>query len=183
MNQGRCRKLETELRAMLGEHFDDLEVTVEKNPRWNRMSATFVWDGFAGLLPEERFQRLAAVIPEEFRATHLAGFVWLELSPGESVDAFLKRPRSEDVEPREAQVYNGLTRAGFFEELSKSLGRSPKKKCQGDFSTTVEILRAKKYSASKLQDARLLFIRYGAYCDCQALESVAPELAERHAAE
>ncbi len=165
---------------MLGEHFDDLDVTIEKHPRWDRMSVTFVWDGFADLLPEERFQRLAAVLPEEFRAEQLSGFVWLELAPGESVEAFLKLPRSEDVEPREAQVYAGLTRAGFFEELSKSLGRSPKKKCPGDFSTTLEILRAKKYSASKLQDARLLFIRFGAYCDCQALESVAPELAEKH---
>ena len=165
---------------MLGEHFDGLVVTVEKNPRWDRMSVTFVWEGFTSLLPEERFQRLAAVLSEDFRASNLAGFVWLELAPGESVDAFLKLPRSEDVASREAEVYAALNRAGFFDELSKALGRNPKKKCAGDFSATDDVLRAKKYSTAKLRDARLLFIRYGAYCDCQALESVAPELAEKH---
>lgn len=180
MDSERRRKLEADLRELLAEPFEGLEVRVEKNPRWNRMSVTFEWEGFAGLLPEERFQRLAAVVPEEFRTSRLAGFVWLELTPGESVDTFMKLPRSEDVEPREAQVYRSLARTGFFEDLAKALGRNPKKKCPGDFSLTTEILRGKKFTATKVQDARLVFIRHGAYCDCQALESVAPELAEKH---
>ena len=97
----RDRKLEKKLHEMLAERFVGIEVRVEHIDRWQRMGVTFRWSGFAGLLPEERFQRLAAALPDTYREQELQGLVWLELAPDESVGQFLKLPRSEDVADRE----------------------------------------------------------------------------------
>ena len=69
---------------------------------------------------------------------------------------------------------------GFFESLAESLGQSPDKSCPGDFSTSADVLADKCFSSGQIRDAKLVFIRYGAYCDCQVLESVCPALAELH---
>lgn len=175
------RKLEMDLVAMLAKGFPGLTVEVAHSKRWNRPCVTFRWKGFAGLLPEERFQRLVAVIPESFRADRLQGCVWLELAPGESVDEFLKCPRSEDIESRASDVYRGLERRGFFDALRKSLGKTPKRSCKGDFSHTRKVLSSQKVSDRAVQDARLLFIRHGAYCDCQVVAGVEPALKEQYA--
>ena len=173
-------EIEGELRAMLAETFPGLNVGVERNDRWNRPCATFEWPGFAGLLPEERFHRLVQAIPESFRTARMRGFVWLELAPGERVEAFLKLPRSEDVVDNEATIYAGLCDAGFFEILRTRIGRSPQKTCRGGFAETDAALGAKNYSDAKRTDAKLLFIRHGVYCDCQVLETLEPELAKLH---
>jgi hypothetical protein len=168
----RDKELEEDLTALLSARFPGISVSTAYSDRWGRMSVTFRWAGFSGLLPEERFHRLAAVIPAAFRETRLAGFVWLELAPKESIDSFLKLPRSEDIARRARRIHGKLAEIGFFEGLRKRLGASPKKKCGGDFSLAAETLSSKKASASLARDARLLFIRHGAYCDCQVMESV-----------
>jgi hypothetical protein len=145
------------------------------------MCVTFHWEGFTELLPEERFQRLVAAIPADVRESRLEGFIWLELAPDETVDAFLKFPRSEDVVGREAPIFKGLVKAGFLEALRKALGKAPEKRCTGDFAQTYAVLAARKYSAAKLRDAKLLFIRQGTYCDCQVLASAWPGLTQRYA--
>ena len=81
-------KLQADLEAAVRGAFDGMTVSVAFSERWKRMSVHFVWDGFAGLLPEERFQRLASTIDEEFRESRLAGFVWLETTPSESMMKF-----------------------------------------------------------------------------------------------
>ena len=48
---------------------------------------------------------VSAVIPTDFREQKMAGFVWLELAQGESVEEFLKLPRSEDIADREAEIF------------------------------------------------------------------------------
>ena len=175
------RKLEMELVAKLARAFPGMTVEVGRSERWNRMCVTFRWVGFADLLPEERFQRLVAVLPEGFRKTKLDGFVWLEFRPTETFEEFLKLPRSEDVADREEAIYGGLLRAGYFGALRESLGPAPEKNCAGGFSKTVELLSGEQYIPSKIREAKLLFIRHGVYCDCQVLESVQPALEHRHA--
>jgi len=177
----RDKDVASELTAMLSASFPGITVEAGHSERWDRMCVTFRWAGFAGLLAEERFQRLARLIPDDFRDRRLAGFVWLELAPDDTVDGFLKLPRSEDVADREATIYAELVEIGFFESLAKSLGRSPDKNCGGDLSKSAEVLSTLKYSATKVRDAKLLAIRLGAYCDCQVLQSVQPALAELHA--
>ena len=174
----RHQKLETELTAMLGDRFPGLTVEISHSKRWDRPCVKFRWRGFAELLPEERFHRLAIAIPEQFRESELGGFVWLELAPNESVAKFLKLPRSEDKTDKQQDVYAGLKRTGFFAFLSETLGPSPERTCPGDFSNTVDILSAQKFSAGRIRNAKLLFIRHGAYCDCQILQTVEPALAE-----
>jgi len=175
------RKLETDLAEMLEPAFPGLSVTVELSERWQRPCATFVWSGFAGLLPEERFHRLVQAIPASFRTKRMGSVVWVELSPGETVDSFLKLPRSEDVAPKEATIYAGLCKAKFFDALRASMGRSPRESCSGGFVATDAVLAEKKYSAARATEAKLLFIRHGVYCDCQVLETVQPALAKLYA--
>lgn len=175
-------ELARELTEILRSRFPGIEVSAERSARWDRPCVTFVWSGFESLLPEERFHRLAAVIPEGVRERKLAGFVWLELSPGEDIDAFLKLPRSEDVEKREPSVYRKLKSAGFFEKLSKALGSSPKRKCDGGFTLTQSALESSGEDEDTIRDAKLVFIRHGVYCDCQVLQTAEPALTSRDSA-
>ncbi len=177
----RDKTVENELIEMLSDGFPGITVEVVHSERWNRMSVIFRWSGFADLLPEERFQRLVSVIPDSFRASRLAGFVWLELAPNESIDVFLKHPRSEDVVEREGEIYARLSKASFFAGLKKSMGRSPQKACGGDFARVAEVLSAAGWSAEAIRDTKLVFIRHGAYCDCQIVETVAAALREHYA--
>lgn len=175
------RELQADLVEILESALPGLTVSVEMSERWKRPCATFIWSGFQGLLPEERFHRLVQAIPESFRTKRMSGVVWVELAPGEEVDAFLKLPRSEDVAPKEAKIYAGLCKVKFFDALQASMGRSPQKSCSGRFTATEAVLGEKNYSASRTTEAKLLFIRHGVYCDCQVLETAQAELAKLHA--
>lgn len=173
-------RLARELTDMLASHLSGIEVAIDQTSRWDRPCVTFRWEGFADLLPEERFQRLMRRIPPSFIDENMPGFVWLELAPGESVDEFLKQPRSEDVAKREAGIYGELMKVGFFDALSAMLGANMRAACPGSFRDTQAVLKKKKRSSARITDAKLLFIRYGAYCDCQVLQTVRAELAQEH---
>ena len=172
------KRVEAELAAMLGPRFPGMTVTVAHSERWNRKSVTFRWSGFAGLLPEERFHRLVSVLSEDFIETCMKGFVWLELAPGETVDAFLALPRSEDIAGREPSIYGELLKVGFFDSLRSALGKTPEKSCLGDFSKTQVLLSATVHTTDAIRTAKLLLIRHGAYCDCQTLLTAEPSLAQ-----
>ncbi len=174
-------RLEAELRAILSPKYPKMTVEVAHSDRWDRVCITFRWSGFAGLLPEERFQRLASAIPEDFRHSRLNGFVWLELAPGESVDAYLELPRSEDLADQEPTVYRELVEADFFKFLGAKMGPRPDNACRGDFHDTGVVLSARGFSDRGICEAKLLFIRHGAYCDCQVLQVVQPVLAKLYA--
>ena len=154
------KKLESELNGLVASAFPTMTVEVAQSDRWNRMCVTFRWAGFTSLLPEERFHRLARVIPEDFRQSRLRDVVWLELADGETVDAYLKLPRSEDLGDREAGVYRELIAARFFESLRTKMGGNAEKSCRGGFENTDAVLSARKRSAAKIRDAKLLFIRH-----------------------
>jgi len=173
-------ELQRELTEMLNGRFPGMTVEVAHSERWNRMSVTFRWSGFRDLLPEERFQRLAAAIPDSFREAKLLGFIWLELAPNETIDAFLKLPRSEDVADREVCIYDKLEAAGFFTALKKAMGKSPQKSCTGEFAKAAEILNGAGFKSDAVRDAKLVFIHHGAYCDCQIVETVGPALQENY---
>ena len=173
--------LQSELVAMLEPTFRGITVEIRRGERWKRMCVTFRWPDFAELVPEERFHRLVGVIPDDFCKERLGGFLWLELAPGETIDDYLKLPRSEDVADRERDICAGLIEVHFFELLGRSLGPSPDKKCPGDFSISAGVLGERGYSTAKIREAKLAFIRHGCYCDCQALLSAQPAFAESHA--
>lgn len=175
-------KTESDLADMLGELFPDITVDIGLSKRWDRVCVTFRWGGFAGLLPEERFHRLVGVIPEDFRTKKMIGFIWLELEPQETIDSFMKQPRSEDIGNRELEIDASLRRVGFYGALQKTMSAKRNKGCPGDFSLSQQILVKVKCNDQQIIDARLLFIRFGAYCDCQVLQSVEPAFSKRHAA-
>jgi hypothetical protein len=162
-------KLAEDLRALLTPAYPGIEVEVGHNNRWSRRCLTFRWAGFAGLLPEERFHRLVRAIPEEFQKARLAGCIWLELAPAETVDQYLAYPRSEDVASREPAIIEELARVDFFSALGSLMGPTPESRCGGDLSQSSDVLIKKKYASESVRNAKLVLIRNGAYCDCQAL--------------
>ena len=170
--------LKRELAAMLSVKFPEIGVKVAHSAKWNRPCVTFASRDFSGLLPEERFHRLVAVIPTEFREQKMAGFVWIELAEGETVEEFLKLPRSDDIANCEAEIYGELAAVKLFDSLAESMGTSPDKRCSGDFREMIRVLSAKRFSAKKMRDAKLLMIRHRAFCDCQILLTARPELAK-----
>ncbi len=174
------KQLAAELSEMLGPTYPGIEVEIGQNPRWQRRCVTFRWGGFADLLPEERFHRLVRAIPEEYRVAKLAGAVWLELAPNETVDQFLQQPRSEDVAERESAIYGRLIEAGLFGRLESAMQPAPDRACAGDFSRTRSILSDKGFGEEDLRDAKLSLIRHGAYCDCQVLLTARPEFSRTY---
>ncbi len=170
--------LQQELAALVETKFPGMTVDVGHSARWDRPCVTFSWDGFANLLPEERYHRLATVIPERVRTERLQGYVWLELAADESVDDFLKQPRSEDVASKQRAVYRKLIDTGFFDALSKAAGPSPDTSCRGDFRVTNDTFANKKFSGKAAREAKLVFILHGVYCDCQVLLTAQTALAE-----
>ncbi len=168
------------LTAVLAPAYPGITVEVGPNERWNRPCITVRWAGFADLLPEERFQRLVKELPDDLRKRALSGFIWLELAAKETVDEFLKLPRSEDVEAKAGTIHRSLNKLGFYEALTSSMGRSPQAVCAGNFAQSIAVLKKKKAAESKRRDARLLFIRQGAYCDCQIIETVRAELDKQY---
>jgi len=176
------KQLATELTSLLEDSFPGISIEVdEHHPRWQRRCLVFRWEGFNELLPEERFHRLLQVIPEEYRTKKLIGAVWLELGPKETLEEFLQSPRSEDVADAEPDLYRKLIKGNVFGTLDVSMGSSPEGTCTGDFSKTLGILRGNSFSREQIRDARLVFIRHGAYCDCQVLTTAQPALARLHA--
>jgi len=174
-------RLKHELLEILSAKFPGIEIEVENSAKWDRPCVTFRSKEFAGLLPEERFQRLAAVIPTEFREQKMAGLVWVELAEGESLEAFLKLPRSEDIAEREAEIYGQLARVKLFELLKEAMGTSPDRRCMGDFREMERLLTIKRFPADGIRDAKLLMIRHRAYCDCAILLTAQAELARLYA--
>lgn len=156
--------------------FPGVTVEVGSVERWDRPCITVRWNGFADLLPEERFHRIVKELPGDVRDASLSGFIWLELAPEETIEEFLKYPRSEDIDGKEPILHADLTKLDFYSALGSAMGRSPKASCTGDFSRTLAALKKCNATATKQREARLLFIRHGAYCDCQVLEAVRPQL-------
>jgi hypothetical protein len=168
--------LEAQLLAMVQPSLDGITVEAGYAARWKRKCVLFRWKGFDRLLPEERFQRLCTMIPEDFRESRLAGFVWLELAPDEPVDGFLRLPRSEDVAGREKDLYAELKACGVFEALRTGLGRPLEAHCRGDFAMLERILQGKKYPPTGIRDVKLVCIRHHAFCDCQVVQTALQEL-------
>jgi len=161
--------IESELRAMLGAAFDGMTIEAGHSPRWRRMQLVLRWEGFAGLLPEERFRKIMQVIPADYYEQTLRGAVFFELTADESIEQFMGLPRSDDVVDDEPRVIRMLDTVGFFNALRASLGSAPAEACGGDLSAARRLLRARGVPAADVVTACLTFIRHGAFCDCEAL--------------
>lgn len=175
-------KLKEQLLGLVAEACPGMTVELGHSERWDRPLVTFTWAGFSGLLPEERYHRLARLIPESFRREDMRGYVWLELVPDEDLEQFLKMPRSEDIKSRRQEIYNGLLRADFFSTLSEAMDGQPVENCGGGFQKLRECLKLKRFSAKHIDEAKMLFICYGAFCDCQAVVTIQPKLEEEFGA-
>ena len=169
----------TKLHEFLDAGQPGIEIDVGLSERWRRTCLTFRHASFEGLLAEQRFRRLMQQIPEEFYEKHLRGAVWLELAPEETVDDALRAPRSDDVVDAEPAIVERLQQIAFFEVLESTMGETPIESCGGDFALSRKVLADKGITGDEQRDACLVFIRHGAYCDCEVLLAARPSLASQ----
>lgn len=167
-------EIASELAGFVGKVCPGVQVEVGHSQRWDRRCLTFRWAGFAGLLPEERFRLVAKPVPPAFYEAHCAGSVWLELAEGETLDAYLKLPRSEDIDPRLPQVWALLREVNFFAALEDELVRIAVADCPDDLSISKRVLAAKEVGAEQAREAVLAFMRHEAYTDWEVLRKVRP---------
>jgi len=171
------------LRKLLEPHLPGIEVEVGRSRRWQRMTVTFRHEKFASLLPEQRFRALLQLIPSEFYETYLRDAVWFELAPGENAETVSQARRSEDVAAEEPGLARVLLQSGFFQCLAGRLAQSPIEKCCGDFAVTRAALADAGLPDPQQRDACLVFIRHGAYCDCEVLLAARGKLEELYGKE
>ncbi len=163
-----------DLVGFLADSCPGIDVTVGRSERWQRTCLTFRWEGFRTLLLEERFRRIARLIPPEYFRSHCRDAVWLELAPDESIDEFLAQPRSEDVDSRLPDIWKMLRGCSFFAALEDELVRIPLGSCPDDLSVSKRVLAAKNLTADEVRDACLAFIRKEACNDWEVLQKVRP---------
>ena len=171
--------LRADLFALLGQSFPGIDISLGHSVRWNRSTIEFRWEGFAGLLPEERFRRIMGTLPDHFYEERMRGCVCLELAPGEELEAFLALPRSEDIVQDEPRIARRLLKAKFFDKLEVQLGSSPMDACSGGLQGSRQLLRSLRFSAVQADGACLVLIRHRSYCDCEVLMRARPELVEQ----
>lgn len=167
-------QLQEDLQRFVEGKCPGVQVAVEHSDRWKRTCFTFRWAGFEELLLEERFRLLAKCVPPDFFQAHCAEAVWLELTPGEDIDAFLAQPRSEDVDEQLDDIWSRLETMRFFEALEDELVRIPPRECPDDFTVSRRVFAAKNATDDETRDALLAFMRQKAYNDWEVLRQVKP---------
>jgi len=173
--------LRADLIALLGKACPGIEISIAHSDRWKRSAIEFRWEGFAGLLPEERFRRIMGALPDHFYATRMRGLVCLELVPGEELEAFLALPHSEDVAQDEPRIVRRMVKAKFFDKLEALLGATPVDACKGGLQGSRKLLQSLRFSAVQVERACLVLIRHRSYCDCEVLMRARPELLKKFA--
>jgi len=173
------RAIEQTLRDLLGPSFAGIEIGVSHSKRWNRPMVVARWEGFDGLMAEQRFERIMRVIPAEVYEQKLTGLIWFEITHGETIDDYLKMPRSEDIASKEDTLIAVLNDKAVFQQLADALSDAPGEQksasrctlpgCDGNFTVTRRILKQCGISPKRVERVCLLLIRHGAYCDCRVL--------------
>lgn len=163
--------VERVLRELLAAAMPGAGIEVQPPSRWKRPVVVICWDGFSGLLAEQRFRRVMQHIPTETLERDLHGLIWFELTPAEEIDDYLKMPRSEDVADRAVEIIKQAAGQRVFKKLKKALGDDPPKACGGDFALLMKAARTARLATKAAQELCLALIQKGAYCDCEAIES------------
>ena len=176
------QRIRKKLLEILEPHLPGIEVEVGQAKRWNRLTLTFRHERFGPLLPEQRFRSVLQMIPTEFYEGELRGAVWFELAPGETQEDILRARRSEDLADDEPAIAKRLFEVGFFAALETALGPGPVETCGGDFTEVAKVLTAQGVVEAEQHDACLVFIRQGAYCDCDVLLAAQPALVKLYGA-
>jgi hypothetical protein len=167
-------QLKKDLLSYVGKQCEGIELNVEISPRWDRLCFTFRWDGFDDLLLEERFRKVARLIPGDYFEKHCQGVVWLELTAGESIDEYLKQPRSEDVDAELPDIWKQLAEIEFFSRLEDEMVRISPADCPDDLSVSKRVLRASKLPEKDVRRSCLAFIRQAVFTDWEVLKAIRP---------
>ncbi len=164
------QSVQRELEGHLRKRLNRVSVRIGEGIHYRGVNVVVTWSGFAGLLPEQRFHHVVRAIPGEYYDRHLReGIVWFELAPGESAEAYMRMPRSEDVAAEEGRIAERLRQMGFWEEFLAAAGLRPHEASADGFVESGRILREAGEDEEAVRKACLFFIRQGAYCDAHLL--------------
>lgn len=172
----------TALEEHLAERFDNVTVRIGDGIHYKGTNVVVTCPAFAAWLPEQRYHHVVRAIPVEFYERHLRqGVVWFELAPGESAAAYMKMPRSEDIESDEALIGRRLKAIDFYARMSSALSARSGNPSADDFVVARRLLAESGLDDEGVTRACLFLIRQGAYCDAQVLADVIPKMAVEQA--
>lgn len=174
------KKIEKDLQGFLSAQFADAKVQVGDGIHYKGTNVVVTSSAFAGLLPEQRFHHVVHAIPPDFYETHLrGGVIWFELAPGESGSDYMRMPRSDDVAGVETAIRRRLDEISFFDKHENALAAANGTVSERDFVEACRILADAGLDERECVDARLLFIRYGGFCDAEIPTVVQPAMVAR----
>ena len=165
----------TQLQEFLAERFDEVSVEIADDVHYKGTNVIVTSPAFDGLLPEQRYHHIVQAVPPDFYESFLrTGVVWFELAPGQSGRDYMRMPRSEDIESREATVRSRLTKIGFFDRFAEALEDEDDEPSRDDFVIARQVMTEAGLAEADAVNAALYFIRQGAYCDADILDVVLP---------
>ena len=170
--------LRAELLRHLRGRFSAIEVELapwDKDPA--RLAIRFVERSFAGLYVQQRYHRLAHLIPREFLDQELANTIWFELAPGERVEE-LRHPDEDLIRDITPAVLGVLAQKHAFDGLDDLLApadpQAVRSKCAGDFQHMRRILAERGFGDDDMFDILHVLMEQGAFCDCEILLNASP---------
>lgn len=173
------KKVQRQLQDFLSAPFEDVTVAVGDGIHYKGTNVVVTSSAFSGLLAEQRFHHVVHAIPPDFYEEHLrGGVVWFELAPGESGLQYMRMPRSDDVAGIEKAIRRRLDEVSFFDKFEKALAAKDGAVSRRDFVEARRILAKAGLDEGENVEARLLFIRYGGFCDAEIPSVVLPAMAD-----
>jgi len=176
----RTKRQKLQLAKIIREYLEPVlkgvKVEVSSSARWERPVVMVRWAGFSDLLAEQRFRRVIRCFPKAFYEQKLQELIWFELTPEQSIDAYLAMPRSEDMNNKSTTISKQLKKRNFYAKLAESLGNGPRPGCDDNFTRSRAILKSFRYSQRRIEECCLMFISQGAYCDCEVLTVTQPNI-------
>lgn len=173
------KKVQRQLQEFLSARFEDVTVKVGDGIHYKGTNVVVTSSVFVDLLPEQRFHHVVHAIPPDFYEEHLrGGVVWFELAPGESGQEYMRMPRSDDVAGLETAILRRLDEIAFFDKHEKALAAEGGTVSERDFDEARRILAKAGLDEGENVKARLLFIRYGGFCDAEIPTVVQPAMAD-----
>jgi len=166
-----------QLREHLLPRFDDVDVQIGDDLHYKGCNVVITTRAFDGLLPEQRYHHVVRSLPPEFYEKHLrGGVVWFELAPKQAARDYMKMPRSEDVAAKAERIEKRLADAGFNDRFASATSGRAGTLSRDDFVVAKRLLAELGLSKPEIQDAALLFILRGSFCDADLAKEQVPSV-------
>lgn len=161
------------LKDFLKDVYPHIEIRIEQDrSEPDKLAIYFIEEKFKNLYRLQRNHYLIHHIPKDFYQKYLVDTYWYELAPGEDIED-LDYYDDETIDGYKEFVLKILNKIGFFQRLDDLIrpenSQSQALECCGDFSIAKNLLTDLEFNEKEQFDICHVFMREGAFCDCEIL--------------